>query len=204
MQEVPGLVRRNLILPVVALVMSGLASTANATVYDFTATGSITSAVIPGTMVGDIFTINVFADNGNSTDLSQSWSASDVSDFTLSTGTYFVTYSAVRAGVVPLFSTDSVGLVTVSNFFGTSPSSVNTDNFGTFTGDLLFGNEFCDTTLRCSDHISERLSDSSNWTAAPAVPQPIPEPTSLALLGAGLASFAFLRRRRAHRLRGAM
>jgi hypothetical protein len=33
MQEVPGLVRRNLILPVVALVMSGLVSTANATVF---------------------------------------------------------------------------------------------------------------------------------------------------------------------------
>jgi hypothetical protein len=113
MQEVPGLVRRNLILPVVALVMSGLASTANVTVYDFTATGTITDALIPGTTVGDLFTITVFIDNGNSTDLSQSWNVSDVLDFTLSTGTYFATYSAVRAGIDPLFSTDSVGLVTV-------------------------------------------------------------------------------------------
>jgi hypothetical protein len=174
--------------------MSGLAPGANATPFVFTATSTISAATIPGTAVGDLFTLNVFVDNGGSTFLSQSWNDSDVLDFTASAGSYFATYSQVFPAV-PLFTTDASGNVIVSNFSGTSNSSFNTDNFGSITADIFFSNgifrDTTDTPAREDTTAAGGFGTPSQWTVSA-----VPEPTTLALLGTGLLGLVVMRRKR--------
>jgi hypothetical protein len=102
----------------------------------------------------------------------------------------------VFPGAPTLFATDASGIVTVSNFFGTDPTSFNVDNFGSVTGDIFFGQgEFCDTQNDCFDEAASGGFFSPTQWIVSAVTS-VPEPTTIALFGAGLAVFGWSRRRR--------
>ncbi len=166
-----------------------LCGAAEATEYEFTFTDTIASATTPGINVGDTFTLHMFADNGGSTDVSQTWNLADLLGFTIQAGSYSASYSAVfPEPTTGNFVTDASGMMSSVVFYGTSDASNNTDNFGSWTGDYVFGNaEFCDFTDRCNTITAGGFNNASEWTVA-AAGGAIPEPSTWALMLFGFAS----------------
>ncbi|HWA27598.1 MAG TPA: VPDSG-CTERM sorting domain-containing protein [Lacunisphaera sp.] len=172
-----------------------LLSKANATVYDFTFTNTVSYAETPGINVGDTFVLHLFADNGGSSLNSQTWTLDDTLGFTIDAGSYSATYSLVWPFGF-MMQTDSTGALVTTSFFGTSDSSNNTDNFGSWVGDYVFGNaEFHDRFNRRNNISANSFNDTRNWTVglASAVPD---ASSTLSFLGmAVLGLVAFVRRK---------
>ena len=163
-----------------------LCGAAKATEYEFTFTDTISTAATPGIAVGDRMTLHLFADNG-STAVSQTWNLDNLLGFTIHAGTYSASYSAVFPfPTTDNFVTDASGMMSSVNFNGTSGSSHNTDNFGSWIGDTVFtAGNFCDFFNRCNYISAYSFNNASMWTvaAAPA----IPEPSTWALMLLGFA-----------------
>ncbi len=85
-------------------VASALPVAANASMVEFELTGNVTFPTSPGSGInntnGKTFTLDVFADNGNSSLLNQTWTSADVSKITLAIGstTYQANYTASQYG----------------------------------------------------------------------------------------------------------
>jgi len=169
------------------------AGAANATLYEYTYVDSISSASTPGISVGDTFTTHLFI-NSASPD-NQVWSAGDTDGFTISAGTYHASYSVVWQPNFE-FDTDGSGNATAVQFYGTDPSSHNVDNFGSWTGDTVYGNaSFCDFNGNCNNITAGTFNNVGQWTFNGAVTAP--EPTSMAMIGIGILGLGASRRRRA-------
>jgi hypothetical protein len=180
---------------IVFIVMS---ANAEANVYDLTFASTISAADTPGILAGNTFTINLFLDNGGSTVVSQSWSGTDaISGFAIDAGTYHGSYSTLLANWS--FQTDASGALTLTNFFGTATTSNNQDNFGSFQGNDVFGNEFVDALGRVN-HFAQRLTNVSSWTIAPLA---TPLPTTLPLFATGLGALGLLGWRRKRKAQAA-
>jgi hypothetical protein len=183
-----SMMRSKLAAPIVFVVMS---ANAKASIYELTFASTIIAADTPGIPVGNTFTINLFLDNGGSTVVSQSWSGTDaISGFTIDAGTYHGSYSTLLANWS--FQTDASGALTLTNFFGTATTSNNQDNFGSFQGNDVFGNEFVDSLDRVN-HFATGLSTVSSWTIAPVA---TPLPATLPLFASGLGALSLLGWRR--------
>lgn len=110
-----------------------LSGAVNAKEYVFTFTDTISTASTPGISVGDTFTLKLDADNGGSTDVSQTWNLADLGGFTITAGSYAATYSQVWDNpTTGNFVTDAAGMMSSVTFYGTNPNSQNTDNFGSW------------------------------------------------------------------------
>lgn len=162
---------------------------ANASVVDFEYTGTVSSAQTPGIIAGDAVTINVLADNGSSSLLSETWTGSDILDVTLQAGTYSAMYSA---GSDSVFATDGSGDLYFADLSGNDPDSPTTDNFGTATAPLLFANAFCDTTGRCQS--LNPILFFAQWTVTEA--HGVPEPSTWAMMILGFCGLGFIAYRR--------
>lgn len=160
---------------------------ANATEYEFTFTDTIFTAATPGIAVGDTMTLHLFADNGGSTAVSQTWNLDNLLGFTIHAGAYSASYSTVfPSPTTGNFVTDASGMMSSVNFMGTSGSSHNTDNFGSWIGDSVFtGGDFCDFFSRCNYVSTYSFNNPSMWTVA--VAPTIPEPSTWALMLLGFA-----------------
>jgi hypothetical protein len=168
------------------------AGAAQATQYDLTFTGTIQSATTPGIAVGDTLTLNVYTNN-LSTDLNQTWGLSDLDYFTIESGTYTAGYT----GFWPAeeFQTNAAGQVTSVNFNGTSLTSIDTDNFGVVTGDIVFSDGYFEDTRYDTDTVNG-WNNAAQWTVS-AVGGGVPEPASWALMLFGCGALgAGLRRQR--------
>jgi len=176
-----------------------LSGAVNAKEYVFTFTDTISTASTPGISVGDTFTLKLDADNGGSTDVSQTWNLADLGGFTITAGSYAATYSQVWDNpTTGNFVTDAAGMMSSVTFYGTNPNSHNTDNFGSWTGDTVFGNaEFCDYDGRCNNIAAGGFNNAAAWTVSAGVP----EPSTWAMLLIGFAGLGFAGYRKATSLR---
>ena len=178
---------------VVSFILSG---TANATVVAIRLTDTIGTANTPGIVVGETVTFDVFADNGGSSILNQTWTLSNISYFTVRAGSYLASYSTPYPSGSG-FSTDALGNVSSVQFYGTSSTSHNTDNFSDlFVGDyLLSSGEFYDSLNRFNAiaNLADFL-DTSHWTVTQVAA--VPELSTWAMMLLGFAGMGFVAYRR--------
>lgn len=162
-------------------------------------TGIVASSETPGISEGDTITLDLIADNGGSTSLSQTWNLADLQGFTIHAGTFTGTYSQVYPfPSTGNFVTDASGNIISVTFFGTSGSSQNSDNFNaSFVGDNVTGGaSFEDSLSRDTDIVGGTWNTPSQWSVQGADAS-APEPSTIGLFAAGLVGLAALKRKKA-------
>jgi hypothetical protein len=184
---------------------------ANAALFQFQFEDTISATSISGLSVGQSASITVGLDNGGTSLLSQTWTASDLTavTFDFNNGGYVTTfydpfYGGLTAGVGD-FATDPSGTLTsvlstwfdlaVAGDFTTSDASVylyywyldgHIEAFSFFDASGRFGLD-----LEHNASGSGKLLDPEHWTLVSVVP----EPSIIALFGLGLAGLGLVRRR---------
>jgi PEP-CTERM motif len=153
--------------------------------FRFTDTvGGMIGTNLPGTKIGDSFVLSIFADNGNSSFLSQTWNTEDFLHATLNIGDGAYIFRSTPGNDTFDAQTDASGLL-MSIFLlerhglgGTVVSGVH--------------NIFSDGIGGVADAANLTTPQNFQIFAVTA-----PEPGTLALFGLGLAGMAVMRRRRA-------
>lgn len=139
--------------------------------------------LIPGVNFGDLVTVRVIADNGNSSLTAQTWSQSDVISATASVGTYTGTFNTPYYSYDPIFRTNLIGEIEKVAFFDIDIG--NTDNLGNSV--LLASNALIsarsDNTYQYYVFFQNGISASNPnyWSFKPVTSVPTP-PTLLLIL----------------------
>ncbi len=157
----------------------------------------------PGTS-GEAVTVTFVVDNGGTSTLSQTWSGNDFVSYAVTgaSGWSYLSTAAPNA-VTGGFVTDASGAVTGAGNWkqdnqdssaGLVAASWSTANAGAWfnnaSNPIAFLGAFGEAFLRVNNVNDNQIG--ASWTAALVS---VPEPTSLALLGAGLLGLGFGRRR---------
>jgi hypothetical protein len=188
-----------------ALLCALAASPVSAALVSFTWNSEVDGGIaptIPGVAVGDPVTVEIIADNGNSSLASQEWFIEDVISATVSIGlSYSATFTnddevlndflvAGAPSTVPAFVTNGASVLTAARFNGTNQLNI-TDTFdlsGTGTGRLY--NTQITATNDGDAYFTERFYIGQNvfegWDNTPTI---VPEPASLCLALLGVVSF---------------
>lgn len=153
---------------------------------------SVLSGGTPGVSDGDILTLEIIADNGGASTISQSWFQADVVSAVATVGTYVAHFNFPHFANDPVFVTDALGMLTTTLWFDTDAN--NTDNLGPGSPGF-FAN-----ALRTSQNVNIVYQDTqpqipSAWTIGPV--EDVPEPSTLALTALGLLLVRRRRRARA-------
>jgi hypothetical protein len=173
----------------------GAGSIAHAGLVQFDFTTTVTTSAIPGVSPGTTVAITLLADNGNSGLNSQSWLISDLISGSLAAGTYTQSYSDgwFSAPSHLAFTTNGSGILTLSQFFGTTNSPNHQDTFGMGPQVYLASNAAIDFFGRTA-FFQHNTSTLSRWTVSEV--GEVPEPASLTLLSLGAIGLAGAARRR--------
>lgn len=190
-------------LAAIATAMLFSAIEASANTYDFRLTSTILTANTPGISAGDVFTLDVFANNGGSSQTSQTWDAASVLNFTIHAGSYSATYSKPYPFGMS-FQTNSSGALTVASFFGTDATSVNTDNFGTWSAALAVNGNAVFTDFNGLKNFIQIGANQNiaNWSVS-EVPTATPLPAALPLFASGLSALGLFGWRRKRKVQSA-
>ena len=153
------------------------------------------NSTLPGLNNGDPITINVFADNGGSSLLSQTWNNADISFATLTAGSYQATYFPPTNFGDPVFETDAAGNASSSRLVFAGP--LNPSNFDTQGGSAqvpFLARNIAGTSLANTiawEFPAGDTFDETNWTVSA-----VPVPAAVWLFGSGLAGLAGMARRK--------
>jgi hypothetical protein len=181
-----------------ALLCALVASPVSAALVSFAWNSEVDGSIaptIPGVSVGDPVTVEVIADNGNSSLISQEWFINDVLSATVTIGSSYsatfinstsVTNDFIPPGSQSVFETNGAGALIAARFQGTGPMTV-TDTLGTGTARLY--NTSISATNDTDAYFTERFyigqTVFEGWDNTPTL---VPEPTSLCLAMIGAAS----------------
>jgi len=191
-----------------ALVMFGMVGIANATPIelDWTTTvnllyGSVSSV---GT-VGEEITTTLTVDNGGSTTLSQSWSATDFLSYRIegATGWWAESTVVINGSSSGNFSTDGSGNVTAAGDWSGNSGVITTSWAGDLVGcwysdannGIFYINPPSDSGMIEVANVGENIIG-SNWTATLASSNPVPEPATMVLFGFGILGLAGVSRKK--------
>lgn len=165
----------------------------NAAPVLFTYTGHVTSSHIDLVSVGNTVTLDIIADNGNSSLQSQTWSMADTISATITVGSYqahFIDNWFNSSG----FKTDATGSLTSTNWFGTNSfSPTSSDNYG--SGIWLANGSVVAPGWEPKFYYDDGHHTVSAWSN-PVFVSSVPIPGAIWLLGSGLAGLVCTARKR--------
>lgn len=185
-------IAKRLFFPGVTLAVLG-AVPAQAAIFNFTYTDTVSLAGVDNVSIGDTGVITYELDNGGTSLLNQTWTASDLVSvtFDFGNGAHTTTFDATLESSIGSFTTDGAGQLTAvpSSWFNfTSVNVISTNSsqtpsfwfvngnnevYGTDNGSVFFTN--------VEDNVF-----ASNWTVEAAETVSTPEPgTILGLLAVG-------------------
>jgi hypothetical protein len=177
---------------------------ANAAIIQFQYDDTISYSLITGLVAGQSATITVGLDNGVAGDVSQIWTAGDLTSvtFDFNNGGLVTTFKSPWGGSlsssVGNFTTNGSGVLTgvMSSWYDISLGTDWTSSGVAVTplwwylnsGNSVYGSDKGDVGLSSVSG----LSSAANWSKVAAVP----EPSIIALFGLGLVGIGFARRKR--------
>ena len=176
----------------------GPAFTASAipVVFRWDVTVPVNGSTFPEVQPGEVLEVLVFADNGGTDLLGQTWDNADINRTELAAGSYTGTITGVTAFGDPVFETDGSG-----NFTRTFPlynNATGIDSLGGPNGITLqrntLGTSAVGASLLWDFSLDGDLGDPAQWTATV-----VPEPSTALLVLLGLSGLGAAERRRVRR-----
>jgi PEP-CTERM motif len=147
----------------------------------------VTFTTIAGTNIGDKVSFEIFANNGGTSLLSQTWSASEVTSATITIGSYSATLSGGLLGSFGSFETNAAGQLSVLSF-SFEENGTSTNGSGSFVVFLNGSNEIFGTNPFGIDAFAPPTISNTSISAVSTVP----EPSTWAMMILGFCGLGFM------------